>query len=127
MAVRIVTDSSCDLPQDLVEELGIEIVPLSIRFGDEEFVDRQDLTPEQFWTKLGGSAVLPETAAPSAGAFEDCFRRLSDGGADAIVAICLSSKLSATLQSAEVGKKAVEGDCRVETVDSMSVSLALGN
>jgi DegV family protein with EDD domain len=127
MAVRIVTDSSCDLPPAVVEEMGIEIVPLSIRFGDEEYVDRRDLTPEQFWAKLADSPVLPETAAPSAGAFEDAFRRLADEGADAIVCVMLSSELSATIQSAQVGSKAVQPDCPVEIVDSLTVSLALGN
>ena len=127
MPVRIVTDSSCDLPPDLVDELGIEIVPLSIRFGDDEYTDRRDLTPEQFWSKLESSPVLPETAAPSAGAFEEVFRRLADDGADGIVCVNLSSQLSATIQSAQVGAKAVEGDCPVEIVDSLTVSLALGN
>lgn len=127
MAVRVVTDSSCDLPDEVVSELGIEVVPLTIRFGEEEFVDRRDLTPTEFWAKLASSPVLPETAAPSAGAFEEAFRRLADAGADGIVCITLSSKLSATLQSAQVGAKALEGRCPVEIVDSLTLSLALGN
>ena len=80
MGVRVVTDSSCDLPVARAAELGIEIVPLTIRFGDEEFVDRVELTNEEFWKKVATSDVLPETAAPSAGAFEETFRRLADGG-----------------------------------------------
>ncbi len=64
MGVRVVTDSSCDLPVARAAELGIEIVPLTIRFGSEEFVDRVELTNEQFWTKVATSEVLPETAAP---------------------------------------------------------------
>ncbi len=127
MAVRIVTDSSCDLPDELAQELGVEVVPLSIRFGDDEYVDRRDLTPDEFWSKMAESAVLPETAAPSAGAFEDAFRRLAGDGADGIVCVCLSSKLSATLQSAELAAKAVQDDCPIEVVDSLTVSLALGN
>lgn len=127
MAVRIVTDSSCDLPDDLTRELGVEVVPLTIRFGDDEYVDRRDLTPDEFWSKMAESAVLPETAAPSAGAFEDTFRRLAGGGADGIVCVCLSSKLSATLQAAQVAAKSVQDDCPIEVVDSLTVSLALGN
>ena len=80
MSVRVVTDSACDLPDDLVAELGIEIVPLSIRFGHEEFVDRRELSTDDFWRRLGESPVLPETSAPSAGAFEQTFRSLADGG-----------------------------------------------
>lgn len=127
MAVRIVTDSSCDLPDELAQELGVEVVPLTIRFGDDEYVDRRDLSPDQFWSKMASSSVLPETAAPSAGAFEEAFRKLAGEGADAIVSINLSSRLSATSQSAQMAAKAVEGDVRVEVVDSMTVSLALGN
>lgn len=127
MAVRIVTDSSCDLPDDLVRELDIEVVPLSIRFGDEELVDRRDLTPDEFWAKMREAPLLPETAAPSAGAFEEVFRRLAEGGADGIVCINLSSKLSATTQAAQVGSKAIGDDLPISVVDSETVSLALGN
>jgi len=127
MTVRVVTDSACDLPEPVARELGIEIVPLSIRFGDEEFVDRRDLTPSQFWAKVAGSPVLPQTAAPSAGLFEEAFRRLLDDGATGIISINLSSKLSATLQAAEIAAKSLEGLCPVEIVDSQSVTLALGN
>jgi fatty acid kinase fatty acid binding subunit len=127
MAVRVVTDSSCDLPADLVGQLGIEVVPLTIRFGEEEFVDRVELTPAEFWARMRESPFLPETSAPSAGAFEDLFRRLVDQGADGIICITLSSKLSGTLQSAQVGSKAVEGEVPIEVIDSQTVSMAVGN
>ena len=70
MTVRIVTDSACDLSQELVDQHGIEVVPLSIRFGDEEFVDRVELSVDEFYAKMAESGILPETAAPSPGAFE---------------------------------------------------------
>jgi DegV family protein with EDD domain len=126
VGVRVVTDSSCDLPVARAAELGIEIVPLTIRFGTEEFVDRIELTNEEFWTKVATSDVLPETAAPSAGAFEATFQRLAAEGADGIVCINLSSRLSATMQSAQVAAKALKGTCPVEVVDSMMVSMGLG-
>jgi fatty acid-binding protein DegV len=69
MPVRIVTDSACDLPPAACEELGIEVVPLTIRFGEREYVDRKELSVEAFWRELESSTVLPETAAPSVGAF----------------------------------------------------------
>lgn len=125
-AIRVVTDSACDLPQALADELGIEIVPLSIRFGEETFVDRQDLSPAQFWAKVAGSPVLPETAAPSPGAFEEAFRKLAADGADGIVCVTLSSALSATYQAAVLGAKAVDGVVPVRVVDSQSVSLGQG-
>ncbi|MGQ0825156.1 MAG: DegV family protein [Actinomycetota bacterium] len=127
MAVRIVTDSASDLPQELCDTLGIEVVPLTIRFAEQEFVDRKELSIQDFWTKLEQSSVLPETAAPSVGAFEEAFRRLVDGGADGIVCINLSAKMSATMQSAQVAAKAIDGLCPIAVVDSQSASMGIGN
>ncbi len=126
MTVRVVTDSSCDLPPDLVARAGIEIVPLTIRFGSEELVDLVDLTPSGFWSRLATSSDLPQTAAPSAGAFEAKFRSLFEAGATGIVCINLSSKLSATMQSARVAADAVADLGPVEVVDSLTVSMGLG-
>ena len=125
-SVRVVTDSSCDLPADVVAEHGIDVVPLTIRFGEEEFVDRVDLSPAQFWAKCASSPKLPETAAPAPGAFEEVFRRAAAAGADGVVCINLASKLSATSQSAQTAAQAVEGDIPVRVVDSTSVTLGLG-
>jgi len=127
MAVRIVTDSACDLPEPVCEELGIEVVPLTIRFGEREFVDRKELSTEAFWRELESSPVLPETAAPSVGAFEETFRRLSDDGADGIVCINLSGRLSATMQSAQVAAKSLDGERPIEIIDSLSASMGIGN
>jgi DegV family protein with EDD domain len=127
MAVRIVTDSACDLPEPICEELGIEVVPLTIRFGDREFVDRKELSTDAFWRELEASSVLPETSAPSVGAFEETFRRLSDDGADGIVCINLSARLSATMQSAQVAAKALDGQTPVKIIDSLNASMGIGN
>lgn len=127
MGIRVVTDSACDLSDELAADLGIEIVPLSIRFGNEELVDRKELTTAEFWERLGKSETLPETAAPSAGAFEDAFRRLVADGATGLVCINLSSRLSATMQAAQLAAKAVDGAVPVQVVDSESVSMGLGN
>jgi len=127
MGVRVVTDSACDLPDDLIERDGIEVVPLTIRFGKEELVDRKELSTDEFWRRLAESDVLPETSAPSAGAFEAAFRRLIGDGATGIICINLSSKLSATMQSAQVAAQAVQADCPVVVVDSLMVSMGLGS
>ncbi|HVF75970.1 MAG TPA: DegV family protein [Acidimicrobiales bacterium] len=124
--VKVVTDSACDLPQELADELGIEIVPLTIRFGEETLVDRLDLTPTQFWQRMHGSPVLPETAAPSPGAFEAAFRRAADEGNDGVVCVCLAAGLSATFQSAQLAARAVEGTIPVRVLDSRTVSLGEG-
>jgi DegV family protein with EDD domain len=126
MTVRIVTDSACDLSQELVDQHGIEIVPLSIRFGDEEYVDRVELSVDEFYAKMAQSGVLPETAAPSPGAFEQAFRKLGGSG-DEVVAINLSAALSATMQSAATAAKALEGEVKVTVVDSKALTCGLGN
>jgi DegV family protein with EDD domain len=124
--IRVVTDSACDLPQALADEHRIEIVPLTIRFGEEEFVDRRDLSPKEFWARSAGSPVLPETAAPSAGAFEEAYRKLAGEGADGIVCVTISSALSATHQAAALAAKAIGDDIPVRVVDSKAVTMAQG-
>lgn len=126
MTIKIITDSSCDLPQDLVEELGITIVPLTIRFGTEEFVDRIDLTTAEFWSRCDASPTLPETAAPSPGAFEAAFRDAAAAGHDGVVAVLLSGGLSATLQAAQLAADAVADTIPVRLVDSKQASAGVG-
>jgi fatty acid kinase fatty acid binding subunit len=127
-AVRIVTDSSCDLPPAMAADLGIEIVPLTIRFGADEFVDRAELTPAEFWAKCAASPTLPETSAPAPGQFEAVFRALAADGASDILVVSLSGALSATMQSAELAARAVsaDGGPDVRVVDTRSVSLGVG-
>ncbi len=126
MPVRIVTDSASDLSDAEATEFGIEVVPLSIRFGEEEYTDRVDLSVGEFYRKMDELDVLPETAAPSPGAFEQAFRKLADDGADAIVCINLSLALSATGQAAQAAAKAVADDIEVHCVDSKSITAGLG-
>ena len=124
--VRIVTDSACDLPQSVVDELGITVVPLTIRINDVEYVDREQLSVDQFWTACASSPTLPETAAPAPGQFEAAYRRLAAEGATSIVAINLSAGLSATMQSAELAARSVAPDITVTVIDSEQVTLGLG-
>jgi DegV family protein with EDD domain len=128
--VRIVTDSSCDLPQEIADELGIVIVPLSIRFGDEELIDREELTVAEFWSRCAGSDTLPETSAPAPGQFETAYRRLKDEGAAGVVVVSLSGALSATMQSAELAARSIANDDSIDfdvrVVDSCTVTLGLG-
>jgi fatty acid kinase fatty acid binding subunit len=126
MPVRIVTDSSCDLTAAEADELGVEVVPLSIRFGNDEYTDRVDLSVEDFYAKMATSSALPETAAPSPGAFEAAFRRQAEAGADAVVCVNLSAGLSATMQAAENAAKAVGSDLDVRVLDSKSITAGLG-
>jgi len=124
--IRIVTDSSCDLPEEVLARHRVTVVPLTIRFGDEEFVDREELSGDQFWARLTSGEALPETAAPSVGRFQEAFKRLSSEGADGVVVVCLSSEISATHQSASLAVDGYGGGIPVRVVDSRLVSAALG-
>lgn len=126
MTIRIVTDSGCDLPEQFVLRHAMTVVPLTFRFGNEEFTDRRDLTTAQFWEKCSSSPVLPETAAPSPGLFEHEFRRLKAEGATGIVVVTLSRDLSATIQSATLAAEAVKDTISVRIVDSRSASMGEG-
>lgn len=123
-AVRIITDSACDLPDSVIRELGIEVVPLFIRFGDDELVDREQLSTDEFWRRCAIEEGLPSTAAPSPGRFEQAIAKMIAEGAQGVVVIDLSGALSGTLQSAEVASEASSADVRV--VDSRTVSMGLG-
>ena len=125
MNVRIVTDSACDLRGDEVDKLNIEVVPLSIRFGDDEYTDREQLDVSEFYRLLAESDALPETAAPSPGRFAQAFQRHLDAGATAIVCINLSSAISATMQSAITAAGEFEADIRI--VDSKSITAGQGS
>ncbi len=127
MTIRIVTDSACDLPPALEAAHHITIVPLSIRFGGEEFTDRKDLSTKEFWSRCASSALLPETAAPSPGAFEAAFRAAAADGAEGVVCINLSADLSATFQAAELAAKAVADVVPVRVIDSRTLTMGLGN
>ncbi|HMC51415.1 MAG TPA: DegV family protein [Acidimicrobiales bacterium] len=124
--IRVVTDSACDLPPELAEEHEIDVVPLTIRFGDQELLDRRDLTPEQFWARCAASPRLPETAAPAPGAFQQAYVRAAEQGAAGVVCVAISSALSATYQSAVTASQAVAGRIPVRVVDSRSVSIGQG-
>ena len=123
--VRLVTDSSCDLPQDVVDAHGIIVVPLTIRFGEEELTDRVELDSAEFYRRMAGFDGMPETAAPSPGAFEQAFKTAAADG-DQVVCLNISSALSATMASAQNAARAVEGDIDVTVVDSRSITAGLG-
>jgi DegV family protein with EDD domain len=126
VSIRIVTDSSCDLPQEVVDAHGVRVVPLSIRFGDEELIDREQLSTAEFWARCASSSTLPATAAPAPGQFERVYRELAAEGATGIVVISLSGALSATMQSAELAARSITDVVPVRVVDSRSVTLGVG-
>lgn len=125
MSVKIVTDSTADLPPALVADLGISVVPLHIHVGEETFQDGVSISTEGFYNLLVGGDVLPKTSAPSSGMFTEVYERLAQE-TDEILSIHISKKLSATYASALVGTEGVETPCRIELVDSLQASIGLG-
>jgi len=124
--IRVLTDSACDLPEDVIQRLDIDVVSLTIRFGDQEYVDRVDLTPSAFWAKCKSSKTLPETAAPSPGAFQAGYERAKADGCDGVLVLTLSAALSATHQSATLAAEAVSSTIAVRVIDTRAVSMAQG-
>lgn len=127
MTVRIVTDSACDLSDEELEEWGIGMVPLSIRFGDEELVDRTEMSTDDFYRRLGASEHLPETSAPSPGAFVEMFNSMAADGATGVVCINLSEALSATIQAARTAASSTDVEIDVRVLNSKSVTGGLGS
>jgi DegV family protein with EDD domain len=123
--VHLVTDSACDLSDELVKEHNVVVVPLTIRFGTEELEDRRQLTPAEFWQRCAASKELPATAAPSPGAFQAAYQQAVDDGADAILCLTISSKVSGTYDSA---RTAAEGFTAkpVRVVDTFSLTMGQG-
>ncbi len=125
MGVKIVTDSTSDLPPELATRLGITVAPLNVHFGTEMYLDGVDLSPDEFYQRLQSSSVLPTTSQPSVGAFVDLYQRLSQD-ADAILSIHISSLMSGTYNSAIQAKEQAEVSCPIEVVDTGQASMGLG-
>ncbi len=125
MTIKIVTDSSADLPVQLAEELGISVVPLYVRFGDKVYRERMDISEDEFYYRLLHDPIHPSTIQPSPQDFAEVYRKLSQQ-ADGIVSLHISSKLSGTCNSALQGKEMIEKRCPIEVVDSLSVTMGLG-
>lgn len=122
--VAIVTDSTSDLHPSVRQQWGLEVVPLNVHFGEEVFQDGVTIGPEEFYPKVLQSAQHPSTSAPAAGQFLEVYKRLHEEG-KSILSVHISSKLSATVQSATMAKEMLP-EAEIEIVDSQSTSLGLG-
>ena len=126
MAIKIVTDSTADLPKDLCETLGISTVPLNVQFGETSYLDGIDIQAEEFFSMLSASDKLPTTSQPSPGTFLDHYSKLVGAGHD-IVSIHVSGKLSQTVNSAEIAKAKIEDSkSSIIVIDSQQCSAGLG-
>ncbi len=125
--VKIVTDSTADIPLELIEEYGIGIVPLKIRFGEKEYRDGIDMDSESFLEKLSESSDFPITSQPPSEEFRSAYDTLlEDKSTASIISIHLSSGLSGTYNSAKQGAKASSNPKHISIFDSKSISLGLG-
>jgi DegV family protein with EDD domain len=125
MKIKVVTDSTCDLPAHIVEQYGIHVIPMYINFGEKSFQDGINITRQEFYTQLPHSDPFPTTAAPGIDQFVDSYRQLMEAGADEILSIHISSSLSAVM---DVAQKAAEQftDIPVTVYDSDQLSLGTG-
>ena len=124
MGVRIVTDSTSDIPRSMAERLGIEIVPLKVHFKDKQFVDGVDINSATFFKMMREAKEVPTTSQVNPDEFEPIFQRILDGG-DEILGIFISSKMSGTTQSAFIAQQTL-GEDRIHLVDTGTVTFALG-
>jgi DegV family protein with EDD domain len=125
MTIKIVTDTTADLPPQLAKELGITMVPVYLRFGDEVFRDVVDISQDEFYRRLLHDSIHPSTTQPSPQDFIDVYQELSKK-TDGILSIHVSSKLSGTYNAALRGKEAVGKVCPIEVIDSQVVTMGLG-
>ena len=125
MLVKVVTDSTSDLPGELAKSIGITVVPLNIHFGTEVFKDGVDLDTDEFYRRLIDGRELPTTSQPSVGDFVKVYEELGQD-ADAIVSVHISSKLSGTLNSATQAREETSLSCPIEVIDTNQASMGLG-
>ena len=118
--VKIVTDTLCDIPDQLAHELGISVVPVNLHFGTETYRDKVDISTAEFYQKLSTGDIFPTTSAPPPGVFVELFTKLAKE-TDEILAIMISSKLSATYESALQAKAMIKANCRIEVIDSLAI------
>jgi DegV family protein with EDD domain len=123
--VKVVTDSTSDLPPEIAQELGITVVPAYVHFGSQSYRDGVDITPEQLYERMSSGSVHPTTSSPAPGDFTNVYNKLSEE-TDGIVCLTVTSKQSAIYEAAITGKQSFKGRSRVEVVDSQSVTMGLG-
>ncbi|GCE14301.1 DegV family protein [Tengunoibacter tsumagoiensis] len=128
MTIRIVTDSTSDISPEQAAAYGITVVPLSVFFDEETFLDNVDLDNEGFYQKLQASATLPRSSQPAPAKFQEAYLRLIEEGATGIISVHLSANLSGTYQSACTARDSLSEEQRtipIEVIDSKNISAAM--
>jgi DegV family protein with EDD domain len=122
---RIVTDSLSDIISDIAQQLGVTVVPLTVLFGHQAFLDRVTISTDTFYDRLVHGSIWPTTTQPTPTAFAEVFNQLAET-TDEILVVTLSKKLSGTYQSAIGAKALVKKNCQIEIIDSETVAMGLG-
>jgi len=122
--IVVVTDSSAYIPEAALGDLSIPVIPLWVIWGEEHLRDGVDIDPPTFYRRLRSAQTFPTTSQPSAGEFEDFFRQVGSG-ADAVVGVFLTSKLSGTVANAQAAQARL-ADLTIRVVDALSTSMGLG-
>ena len=125
MTVKIITDTLSDITADLAAQLGITVIPLYVRFGEDMYRDRIDITSEDFYRRLVNESKLPSTTQPSPNDFIEVYKKAAEE-TDEILVITVSSKMSGTSQSANQAKEMMKGKVKIEVIDSLQVAMAQG-
>jgi DegV family protein with EDD domain len=125
MTVKIITDSTSDITAEEGAELGITVIPLTVMFGREAYLDRETITTDEFYRRLTTEDVFPTTTQPPPSTYAEVYDKLADE-TDEILVVTLSSKLSGTYQSAVSAIEMVQKKCRVEVIDSQMVAMGQG-
>lgn len=123
MSIKIVTDSTCDLPREFVEKYDIKVVPLSVNFGDDSYLDGIEISNKEFYDKLRNSDKLPTTSQVSPGEFVEVFKEILDKN-DEVLGIFLAKEFSGTFPSAKIAKDIIKSD-KIHLIDSRGVTGAL--
>ena len=125
MVTKIVTDSGADIPMELVKSLGITVVPLTVSFGEQTYLDGVELSPDEFYEKLINEGIMPTTSQPSVGHFIKVYKELKESS-NQILSIHLSAKLSGTFNSATQAANEEKLGDSIRIIDSKQASIALG-
>ncbi|HEY60657.1 MAG TPA: DegV family protein [Anaerolineae bacterium] len=125
MNIRIVTDSTCDLPKDIIRKLGISIVPDYINVGEQSFLDEVEITREEFYKRLPKFSTYPKTSAPGVGIFENVYHKLALEGATHIVSVHITNKLSNLANVARLAGE-IAKNIKVIVMEIGSLSMGLG-
>jgi degV domain-containing protein BH3627 len=125
--IVIVTDSTADIPSEIADHLGIVVVPLTVHFEDKSYLDRIDISNQEFYEYLKTCKTLPTTSQISPGVFLETYQKLAEEGFEEIISVHLAKTLSGTVDSARIASQMIADKVKVTVVDSLTATMGLGN